>query len=214
MTNKEAILEFLEANSSDGYCDDCLSERLKIQPRQQVNQLCNALTSQGRLARAKGGCAGCGGHKLCNTLSTRDGGSLGEARTALYSRTYGAEEVAASVPVHAGETEPDPLRVIVHNWQRVLWFCRSLWQEKNGSACTLGLANLIDELGNAGLLRRHETIMMHTIRLLRNECLYDGFAVRPLDAQVSAAALDVIATWASSSKPGLWQQAGIRASIT
>ncbi|OQB27224.1 MAG: hypothetical protein BWY10_01517 [Chloroflexi bacterium ADurb.Bin180] len=207
MTNKESILEFLEANAPGGYCDDCLSEQLHIEPRQQVNQLCNGLAHQMRLARAKANCVGCGRNKTCNTLTAVPGEMLGELKATLYRRTSDALEVETPVSMEM-RLEQDPSKAIVANWQRVLWFCRSLWEEKHGSECTLGLADLIDELGDMGVLRRHEAIMMHTIRLLRNECLYDGFAVRPLDARVSCAALKVIASWAENREPALWRKAG------
>ena len=97
MTNKESILEFLEANAPGGYCDDCLSEQLHIEPRQQVNQLCNGLAHQMRLARAKANCVGCGRNKTCNTLTAVPGEMLGELKATLYRRTSDALEVETPV---------------------------------------------------------------------------------------------------------------------
>ena len=48
-------------------CDDCLSAKTRIQPRQQVNQLCRKLRSKNLIRRFLGGCDGCGGIKTVNS---------------------------------------------------------------------------------------------------------------------------------------------------
>lgn len=52
MGNLEKILEFLETKNK-GYDDDKLSIELGIEPRQQVNQICNRLASQKKIIRVK-----------------------------------------------------------------------------------------------------------------------------------------------------------------
>lgn len=208
MTNREAILEFLEANSSEAFCDDCLSERLRIEPRQTVNQLCNGLAYQKKLTRSRRACSSCGKNKLCNAMVLEPAVSASESRPP--ARERGEREGGAVLRFeHAPPVGmvQDPRVEIVGNWQRVLRFCRHLWEEQHGTRCSLGLSDLINELEGCGLLRQHEVIMMHTIRRLRNECLYDAFPVRAFDARVSTAALEVIALWARSAKPEVWQRA-------
>lgn len=43
MNNDDLIINYLTQHSNTQLCDDCLSDILKINPRQQVNQICNKL---------------------------------------------------------------------------------------------------------------------------------------------------------------------------
>lgn len=52
MSNEQKILNFL-ARHQQSYDDDQLSELLSIEPRQQVNQICRRLKSQGKIQRLK-----------------------------------------------------------------------------------------------------------------------------------------------------------------
>jgi len=67
-TNEKKIIDFLfvEENKSNGYCDDCLSHKLKIKPRQQVNQICRRLKEEGKISRIKARCILCGKEKKLN----------------------------------------------------------------------------------------------------------------------------------------------------
>jgi hypothetical protein len=49
-----------------GLCDDCLSEKSGIRPRQQVNQLCRKLERSRELIRTQSSCAACGKIKTIN----------------------------------------------------------------------------------------------------------------------------------------------------
>ncbi len=63
--NEDRILDFLEKENI-GYCDDCLSVKLRIFPRQQVNQICRRLRVRGILIREKGLCLMCRKYKILN----------------------------------------------------------------------------------------------------------------------------------------------------
>jgi len=66
MINREKVLQFIKNNKSCHYCDDCLSNLLKIYPRQQVNQICR---KSGSIIRRKDGsyCSGkCHKKKILN----------------------------------------------------------------------------------------------------------------------------------------------------
>lgn len=52
MPNADKILEFLR-EKDEGYDDDELSDKLKISPRQQVNQICNRLAHQNKIIRKR-----------------------------------------------------------------------------------------------------------------------------------------------------------------
>lgn len=69
MDNKEIIYKFLKDRKIQ-LCDDCLSEELDINPRQQVNQLCRKLHSEGLIDRASGQCDFCRKDKLVNCRDT------------------------------------------------------------------------------------------------------------------------------------------------
>ncbi len=59
MSNAETILEFLEA-SPKGVCDDCISRETRVEPRQQVYQICRQLERRETVTRRKDCCALCG----------------------------------------------------------------------------------------------------------------------------------------------------------
>ncbi|MFA6993448.1 MAG: hypothetical protein WC268_02525 [Patescibacteria group bacterium] len=56
MSNIEEVKIFLESHKNK-YCDDCLSDILKIKPRQQINQICNKLKKQGIIQRKLDKCS-------------------------------------------------------------------------------------------------------------------------------------------------------------
>lgn len=70
VTHREEILVFLEDEKS-AYCDDCLAERLEIQPRQQVNAICRRLAEEGIISRQRAWCNRCKGWKIHNYHSRR-----------------------------------------------------------------------------------------------------------------------------------------------
>jgi hypothetical protein len=67
MSNRDNILKFL-TNKPDGACDDCVSAKADVSPRQQVNQICNQLQKQGRVKRKLEICSTCNRFKKVNTL--------------------------------------------------------------------------------------------------------------------------------------------------
>jgi len=67
MSNAETVREFLE-KSPKGVCDDCISEVTRIEPRQQVYQVCRRLEERGTITRGKDRCALCGHTKTLNVI--------------------------------------------------------------------------------------------------------------------------------------------------
>ncbi len=65
MTNLEKVLASLK--TSGPICDDCLSSRSTVKPRQTVNIICRELESAGSLRRRKEICPKCGKPKIINT---------------------------------------------------------------------------------------------------------------------------------------------------
>jgi len=68
VTNEQKIIDYLsdEGHRDNGYCDDCLSNVLKIKPRQQVNQICQNLKEEGKISRIKTSCSICKKVKILN----------------------------------------------------------------------------------------------------------------------------------------------------
>ena len=72
MTHRERVIR--ELRNSGPLCDDCLSDRSGIRPRQAVNQVARALQQEGLVHRTRRVCPSCGKSKLVNTLAEqRDG---------------------------------------------------------------------------------------------------------------------------------------------
>jgi hypothetical protein len=70
LVNRNKILDFLKVEGGNSYCDDCLSAKLEIFPRQQVNQICRQLHIRGIISRELGTCSGCGKNKTINYVET------------------------------------------------------------------------------------------------------------------------------------------------
>ena len=75
MGNTDIVIEFLELHQPKPYCDDCISNETRIEPRQQVNQICNRLSNQGISIRRDVNCTICGKLKKCNVFIRREASS-------------------------------------------------------------------------------------------------------------------------------------------
>jgi hypothetical protein len=71
MTHRGTILEFLKDNNG-AFCDDCISERTNIVPRQTVYQICSSLAAGGFANRSNGFCDSCGKHKKVSRIKGED----------------------------------------------------------------------------------------------------------------------------------------------
>jgi hypothetical protein len=67
--NREKIIKFL-TNNPEGSCDDCISTRLGITSRQQVNQICRILVNNNIIERRRKKCKFCTKEKINNILIT------------------------------------------------------------------------------------------------------------------------------------------------
>lgn len=70
MPHRDVILAYLRQNDG-GCCDDCLSTKTQILPRQQVNQICHELERQGAITRKTGYCGCSDRQKIKNSLRVR-----------------------------------------------------------------------------------------------------------------------------------------------
>jgi hypothetical protein len=67
MTNIERVQTLLQSVGAP-ICDDCLTMRTDVQPRQQVNQICRQMADHGDIDREQGTCSICGKAKIVNSL--------------------------------------------------------------------------------------------------------------------------------------------------
>jgi len=65
-TSQEKIIEVLE-NIDNSICDDCLSEKAAVFPRQQVNAIARNLQKRRIIYRGRGICSLCGKGKITNS---------------------------------------------------------------------------------------------------------------------------------------------------
>lgn len=69
MAHRDTILGFL-GDAKGPICDDCLSDRTGITPRQTINMICRRLEKVDQIARdGTGSCHYCHGRKICNSLT-------------------------------------------------------------------------------------------------------------------------------------------------
>lgn len=68
-TNEQIIIDYLlEIEEDIPECDDCLSKRLDITPRQQINAIANKLKKSGKVNRYKKECHTCLKNKLVTEI--------------------------------------------------------------------------------------------------------------------------------------------------
>jgi hypothetical protein len=113
MSNAETILEFLDERFSTGVCDDCISRETRVEPRQQVNQICRQLEQRRTIARYIERCAVCGHTKRVNII--RRGASATEVATPAKA-PQAAGEVSTVYQVAAVSIEA--------LWKHLDRFCR------------------------------------------------------------------------------------------
>lgn len=71
MNNSEKVLQFLRQNQSQ-FCDDHLSEKTGIRPRQQIFQICTSLAAEGLIIRRKRTlCSVCGKDKITSSIYSK-----------------------------------------------------------------------------------------------------------------------------------------------
>lgn len=85
MSNSDLIMESLDEIYPHAYCDDCLATELNIRPRQQINQLGNKLSIDGKIIRQKGICSLCKKQKITNSI-TRNPSPAQEKKSKVHSR--------------------------------------------------------------------------------------------------------------------------------
>jgi hypothetical protein len=85
MSAEHRVSDFLIKNAGQAYCDDCLSNALRIRPRQQVQQKTSTLGKSPLFRRALGRCVRCLSEKLVieskNSVAQEPGQAGGSVNT-------------------------------------------------------------------------------------------------------------------------------------
>lgn len=194
MSNAETILEFLE-RFPKGVCDDCISRETRVEPRQQVNQICRQLEQRETTTRCKDRCALCGHTKTLTII--RRGASAPEV--AARPRSAQASREASTV-YQSGAASIETL------WKHLDRFCKALGNKHKISNGKNGLAALISAITDHGAVPMHQANMMHTIRALRNAYVHDGIPMDRRETVIAQAAWDIIREWAESHEGELWRR--------
>jgi hypothetical protein len=100
MTSKERILAAL-TRANGPVCDDCLSEKADVRPRQQVNGICNPMGQAKIIVRQHDTCVVC--HKLKLSSRTRSGANAA-VPVVLRHTPVTAPEAVRDAKVWAGAT--------------------------------------------------------------------------------------------------------------
>jgi hypothetical protein len=192
MSNTEAILEFLEAIQKK-CCDDCLSRGAHVEPRQQVNRICRRLAQQGTIVRENEMCALCARRKAVNIIR-----GLAQRRPVDASPAPGPRVFAA--PSQRQEQMPS-IEAFRNHLDR---FCKKLLENRPNSRRN-GLAALISELSDRGVVPLHQANMMHTIRALRNAYVHEHIDMGDRERTIAKAAWAIITEWAEKHQPEPWR---------
>jgi len=183
MSNSDYILEYLEANLTKELCDDCISNKLNISPRQQVNQITRKLTNRGLIIRERKLCSLCKKIKLVNQfvpLSTKYSSSLDHQIKEVHA-AYGK----------VADVEID----IEHIRTRIVRLCYDLWLKANQESPDCGISRLIGLLRDEGLIPKHQANMMLTLVNLRNVYVYDQLSLGFAEKHVAYYAWQIVSKW-------------------
>lgn len=186
MTHLSRILEHLEDIAPAGNCDDCLSEALRIRPRQTVNLICRPLGEAGRIIRDRIVCPACGSIKLVNRHRTGTG--------------FAPPTVATPPrPANASTSPGKPQQVNIEEARTaVVRLALAVWRRHFTEDPPRGAAALFVQLRNEAVLPTHIANMMHTISALRNVHVYEELSLDANAMTIAAAAIATINEWAKA----------------
>jgi len=188
MSNSDLVLELLDDIQPIGYCDDCLSRELGIQPRQQVNQICHRLEDAGKIIRQKAVCASCQKRKVINTMNiTPDSDGISTPKVVRESSVaYRATPTAKEIDIE-------------HTRTQIVQICRQVWAKRKPETPPHSISVLINTLKGDNLLPSHQANMMLTLCNLRNVYVYGDVAMGRREVDIAINALGIVEEWWSKS---------------
>jgi hypothetical protein len=183
MSNANIILELLDEIQPKKYCDDCLSSELKMEPRQQVNQICRGLETQRKLIRQKGVCDSCNKRNKITNL-------IGLGASVMPS----TKVLRESPTVYMGVSPKAELDIEKIRTQ-VVRICRQVWSDKKSEAPPHSISVVINSLRNENLLPSHQANMMLTLCNLRNAYVYENMELGSRETTIASTAWEIVSDW-------------------
>lgn len=187
MSNSDLIMESLDEIYPHAYCDDCLATELNIRPRQQINQLGNKLSIDGKIIRQKGICSLCKKQKITNSI-TRNPSPAQEKK---------AKSTQESATTHVMSSQSPPYQPINIEDLRtqIVRICRRIWDENKKENPPQSISAVITTLRNESILPSHQANMMQTICGLRNLYVYENMELGQREMTIARNAWDIILEW-------------------
>lgn len=191
MSSDDRVLAFLRSTPSGAGCDDCISGKARIKPRQEVSRTCRKLVADGKLVRRRAKCP-LGNHtKVVNSLvATPARGS----RTTAAPRKRSAASTAAAATLGIEDA-----------WRFVDRFCKALWVKHLKDDPPVSLAECITALRDQELVPAHEANMMHNIRSLRNMLVHENVNFGGHETAIAQASWEIIRAWAQRREDEAWR---------
>jgi hypothetical protein len=185
LSNSDNILEFLEANYPNQYCDDCISTELGIRPRQQVNQICRRLEKDGKIKRLRLKCENCHKIKITNKIEPRFEGLRQKENMVKGQKIKLTENELKSI----AKINIEELR------NKIVRICQELWSETMRVKPPRSISKVINILKENKHIPSHLANMMLTICNLRNSYVYDGLELGEREKIIAYYAWEIISDW-------------------
>lgn len=196
MSNSDNILELLEEIRPKAYCDDCLSNELKIKPRQQVNQICRKLANENKINRTKATCDSCVKEKLVNQSLTqeikKDEKKL--RKTKLY---YCLNYVPGQYHYEYSFNNPEEIELCRSSTVKI---CKEIWSNEISDPAPRSISAIINLLKEKNIIPFHQANMMLTICGLRNAIVYEDVKIGQEELEIARNAWKVVEKWWRSVK--------------
>ncbi|MDD8019566.1 MAG: hypothetical protein PHU81_00040 [Acidobacteriota bacterium] len=187
MSNSEMILELLGEIYPGSYCDDCMSVELGIHPRQQVNQICRKLESQGKLIRQEGSCEKCQKEKKINILNKESQAIKIRINAELKKNSRASAYSIGRIEDVTGQI--DRLRAAI------VKICQQIWAANKSEKPPRSISKIINILREDGLIPSLQAGLMLTICNLRNAGLYEDVKMSAKETTIATNAWDIISEW-------------------
>lgn len=192
MINKEQILELLVDSSPQVFCDDCISNELNITPRQQVNQLCRALSKNNEIVRRKGICSSCNRRKLINIFSAR--------KTKIEAISFNEVEGPEISPSYSEPLSVLPIIDIEKMRTQIVHICYELWKDHFSDEPSHSISVVINSLKSNRIIPFHQANMMLTICNLRNAYVYENLCLGEEEILIAHNAMKIIDIWIKTNQ--------------
>jgi len=178
MTNKERIIEILE-QSADGLCDDCLAKFSEVRPRQQVNQICRALSDRRIITRTNSICTGCSSSKKVNVLKRSNNKiqDLGPELLKIKSEEFSEEKTSSAL---------DKMR------REIIKTLNKIEKIKSSDR---SLAQRISSLRDNNRIPGNIGCLMLTINSFRNLAVYEQYNLSEKEFRVINNCWEIISDW-------------------